>query len=93
MKRLLYLSRLLAAAAADVAAQAAAPAAPTPATPAASAEGCGCEGAPLPEVLAVVGGVKLTRADLGQRARARVAELQRRVIDARRAELDLQVRE
>jgi protein-disulfide isomerase len=90
MKRFLYLSLLLAAAAAKAAAQAGAPAANAPATPAA-VEDCGCESAPLPAVLAVVNGVKLTPKDLGQQTRERVAELQRQVIDARRAELDLQI--
>jgi protein-disulfide isomerase len=95
MKRFLYLSLLLAAAAASAAAQAVAPAAAAngngPAAPAAAAEDCGCEGAPVPEVLAVVGGVKLTREDIGEQTRARVAELQRQVVDARRGELDLQI--
>ena len=90
MKRFLYLSLMLAAAAANAAAQAGTPAANTPA-PAAAVEDCGCESAPLPEVLAVVNGVKLTPKDLGQQTRERVAELQRQVIDARRAELDLQI--
>jgi protein-disulfide isomerase len=90
MKRFIYLGLLLAAAAANAAAQGGAPAVNTPAAPAA-AEDCGCESAPLPEVLAVVGGVKLTPKDLGPQTRERVAELQRQVIDARRAELDLQI--
>ena len=90
MKRFIYLGLLLAAAAANAAAQAGAPALNTPATPAA-VEDCGCESAPLPEVLAVAGGVKLTPKDLGPETRERVAELQRQVIDARRAELDLQI--
>lgn len=94
MKRFLYLSLLLAAATVNAAAQAGAPAAaanaPAP-TPAPAVEDCGCESAPLPEVFAVVGGVKLTHADIGQQTRARVAELQRQVIDARRGELDLQI--
>ncbi|MET0648407.1 MAG: thioredoxin domain-containing protein [Pyrinomonadaceae bacterium] len=92
MKRFLYLSLLLAAAAANAAAQAGAPAANTPANAGAPAvEDCGCETAPLPEVLAVVNGVKLTPKDIGQQTRERVAEIQRQVIDARRAELDLQI--
>ena len=93
MKRFIYLGLLLAAAAANAAAQAGAPAANTPAASAqpAAVEDCGCESAPLPAVLAVVNGVKLTPKDLGQQTRARVEELQRQVIDARRAELDLQI--
>jgi protein-disulfide isomerase len=87
MKRLLYLSVLLAAVAVHAAAQTGAPAQ----MPAAAVEDCGCEGAPLPEVLAVVNGIKLSQNDLGQQTRAAISELQRQVIDARRAELDLQV--
>ncbi len=87
MKRLLYLCVLLAAAAAHAAAQTGAPAH----VPAAALEDCGCEGAPLPEVLAVVNGIKLSQNDLGQQTRASVSELQQQVIDARRGELDLQV--
>ncbi len=92
MKRFLYLTLLLAAAATGAAAQAGSPAANAPANAGAPAvEDCGCETAPLPEVLAVVNGVKLTPKDLGQQTRERVSELQRQVIDARRAELDLQI--
>jgi protein-disulfide isomerase len=92
MKRFIYLSVLLAASAVNAAAQANAPAANAPApAPAAVVEDCGCESAPLPAVLAVVNGVKFTPKDLGQQTRERVAELQRQVIDARRAELDLQI--
>ena len=87
MKRFIYLSLILAAAAANAAAQTGAPAVNTPA----AVEDCGCESAPLPEVLAVAGGVRLTPKDLGPQTRERVAELQRQVIDARRAELDLQI--
>jgi protein-disulfide isomerase len=54
-------------------------------------EDCGCENAPLPAVLAVVNGVKITPQDLSQQTRARVAELQRQVVEARKGEVDLQV--
>lgn len=87
MKRFLYLCLILATAAAGASAQTGAPAAPAPA----SAEDCGCEGAPLPEVLAVVNSIKLTQKDLAEQTLTRIAALQRQVIDARRAELDLQV--
>jgi protein-disulfide isomerase len=52
---------------------------------------CGCEDKPLPEVLGVVNGVKITKQDLSPETRARVEELQKQVIDARQRELDLQI--
>ena len=52
---------------------------------------CGCEDKPLPEVLGVVNGVKITKQDLSPETRARVEELQRQVIEARQRELDLQI--
>jgi predicted nuclease of restriction endonuclease-like (RecB) superfamily len=52
---------------------------------------CGCEDKPLPEVLGVVNGVKITKQDLSPETRARVEELQRKVIEARARELDLQI--
>jgi protein-disulfide isomerase len=73
----------------------------TPATPAArpapspaaksAADECGCEGRPLPAVLAVVVGVKLTPADLSPQVREEVERLQRQVVEARRNELKLQI--
>jgi protein-disulfide isomerase len=65
-----------------------------PATQAAQADPskeCGCEASPLPEVLATVGDVRVTQTDISPETRARVAELQRQVIEARRRELDLQI--
>jgi predicted DsbA family dithiol-disulfide isomerase len=52
---------------------------------------CGCEDKPLPEVLGVVNGVKITKQDLSPETRTRVEQLQRQVIDARARELDLQI--
>ncbi|HYY42378.1 MAG TPA: hypothetical protein VE775_06555, partial [Pyrinomonadaceae bacterium] len=69
-------------------------ASPTPAvaTPnAAAAPDCGCESAPLPDVLAVVNGVKITKQDLSADTQARIAELQAQVVAARKRELDLQI--
>ncbi|HEX8136377.1 MAG TPA: thioredoxin domain-containing protein [Pyrinomonadaceae bacterium] len=60
-------------------------------TVAAVEENCGCEDIRLPEVLAVVNGVKITRKDISPQTQARVVELQRQVIEARRRELDLQI--
>jgi protein-disulfide isomerase len=55
------------------------------------AQECGCEAAALPEVLATVGDVRVTRADISPEVRARIADLQRQVIEARKRELDLQI--
>jgi protein-disulfide isomerase len=52
---------------------------------------CGCEDKPLPEVLGVVNGVKITKQDLSPETRTRVEQLQRQVVDARQRELDLQI--
>ncbi|HEX8685565.1 MAG TPA: hypothetical protein VF654_03660, partial [Pyrinomonadaceae bacterium] len=77
---------------------AATPAARPAATPAAAApqqtsaaDACGCEAGPLPEVLGMVNGVKITRADIGAQAQQRVAQLQQEVVEARKRELDLQI--
>ncbi|HEX8119183.1 MAG TPA: thioredoxin domain-containing protein, partial [Pyrinomonadaceae bacterium] len=64
---------------------------PTPATQADPAAACACEASPLPEVLATVNGVKVTRQDISPEARKRVADLQQQVVEARRRELDLQI--
>src|ERR1700755_147207 len=64
--------------------------APAPAQPDPSKE-CGCEAGPLPEVLATVGDVRVTQADISPEVRRRVAHLQRQIVEARRRELDLQI--
>ncbi|MDT5272638.1 MAG: hypothetical protein QOH49_4824 [Acidobacteriota bacterium] len=52
---------------------------------------CGCEASPLPEVLATVNGVSITRRDISPAVQKRVADLQQQVVEARRRELDLQI--
>jgi len=52
---------------------------------------CGCEDKPLPEILGVVNGVKITKQDLSPETQARVEELQKQVVEARERELDLQI--
>jgi protein-disulfide isomerase len=52
---------------------------------------CGCEDKPLPEIIGVVNGVKISKADLTPETRARVEQLQRQVVEARSRELDLQI--
>ncbi|MDQ5839376.1 MAG: thioredoxin domain-containing protein [Acidobacteriota bacterium] len=70
------------------------PAQPTAGRPAPSGGAvadCGCEDKPLPDVLAVVNGVKLTQSDLSPEVRQQVAELQQQVSDARKYALDAQI--
>ena len=55
------------------------------------AQDCGCEDKPLPDVLSVVNGVKITAKDLDAATNARITELKQQVIDARARELDLQI--
>jgi protein-disulfide isomerase len=55
------------------------------------AKECGCEAGSLPEVLASVGDVHVTQADISPEVRERVADLQRQIVEARRRELDLQI--
>lgn len=52
---------------------------------------CGCEDKPLPEILGVVNGVKITKNDLNPETQSRVTQLQQQVVDARARELDLQI--
>lgn len=81
----------------SVTANAATPAAKTAvnaaanATPEKIAAECGCEAAPLPEALATVNGLRITKNDLSAEVRARVTQVQQQVIEARKRELDLQI--
>ena len=52
---------------------------------------CGCEDKPLPELIGVVNGVKISKQDLSPETQARVKELQQQVVEARARELDLQI--
>ena len=81
---------LLAALAAPAAAVGQTPA-PTPAVAADPAAACGCEATPLPEVIATVNGVPVTRKEISPEVSKRVADLQQQVVEARRRELDLQI--
>ena len=67
------------------------PAASTSAAVAAPTTDCACEGEPLPEVVAVVNGVRITRADVDSRIQPQIAELRKSVAEARARELDLQI--
>jgi protein-disulfide isomerase len=66
-------------------------AAQPPVTPTASAASCGCEGEPLPEVLATVNGAKITAKEIEDAIRLPLAEIHRQVAEARRLELNLQI--
>jgi protein-disulfide isomerase len=63
----------------------------TGASPVAEVLDCGCEDKRLPEVLGTVNGVKITKQDLNPETQARIGQLQRQVIEARKRELDLQI--
>ncbi|HEY9402858.1 MAG TPA: thioredoxin domain-containing protein [Pyrinomonadaceae bacterium] len=69
------------------------PGLPSAAAPAAGAAmlNCACEGEPLPEVVAVVNGVRITRQEVDSRIAPQLAELRKTVIEARARELDLQI--
>ena len=77
MKKLLLLVVIMFAMSAPLAAQ--------------KVEDCACEDKPLPEVLSVVNGVKITKQDLSPETRSRVDQLQQQVVEARQRELDLQI--
>jgi protein-disulfide isomerase len=68
---------------------AAAPATTTPAP--AQTDNCGCEGEPLPDVVAVVNGVRISKQDVDERIKPQIEELRKTVIEARQRELDLQI--
>ena len=53
-------------------------------------EDCGCD-KPLPEVVAIVNNVKITASQLDTPIQHRLKQLKQEVIDARRAELNLQI--
>ena len=57
----------------------------------AKAEDCGCEAGPLPDVLATVNSIKITRADLSPEVLQRIQALQQDVVDARKQILDVKI--
>jgi hypothetical protein len=92
MRKLLYAISLTAALACATAAQTVVVDAPPARTQAASrVEDCGCEGKPLPEVLAAAGGVKITKQDISTDTQRRIEELRKQVTEERRSRLDLQI--
>jgi protein-disulfide isomerase len=56
-----------------------------------SVEDCACESQVMPEALALVNGVPITRREIEKATEESVSQLQRQVIDARKNELDLQI--
>src|SRR6476659_10088012 len=54
-------------------------------------EDCGCEAQKLPDTLALVNGVKITASDLNKSIGDSVDQLQRKVVEARKRELDLMI--
>jgi protein-disulfide isomerase len=62
-----------------------------PATAAATADDCGCEPEPPPEVLGVVNGVKIGAKEVDESVVNKIQELRQSVISARKRELHLQI--
>ena len=54
-------------------------------------EDCACESQVLPEALAIVNDVRITRNDIARATRDSVSQLQTQVIEARKREIDLQI--
>ena len=54
-------------------------------------EDCACESQILPKTAAIVNGIQITSDDIKKTTREAVSELQRRVIEARKNELDLTI--
>jgi protein-disulfide isomerase len=52
---------------------------------------CACESQILPDILAIVNGVRITRRDIEGATGETVSELQRQITEARKRELDLQI--
>lgn len=55
------------------------------------AEDCACESQVLPDTLAIVNGVRITRRDIEGATGEAVSQLQRQITEARKQELDLQI--
>ena len=92
--KLLYAICLITASACAASAQTVvvdAPNGQSQAAAAAKAESCGCEGKPLPDLLATVGGVKITKQDISADTLRRIEELRNQVTEERRRQLDLQI--
>jgi protein-disulfide isomerase len=65
---------------------------PEPANPGGKKEeDCGCEAKVPPDAVAIVNGIKVTIKDIDEPIKDRVQEIQSKVIEARKAELDLQL--
>ncbi|MDQ3907290.1 MAG: thioredoxin domain-containing protein, partial [Acidobacteriota bacterium] len=63
---------------------------PTPA-PAAKPDDCGCEAEALPDVFAVVNGVKITPAEIDAQIKDTVQQLEQEVTEMRRHQLDVEI--
>lgn len=88
---IVFFFALLVAGAANASSQTVSPT-PSPVTtnPPVKSADCGCD-TPLPEVLALVNGIKITKLDISEKSQKRITELQQEVIAARQGELDMQI--
>jgi plasmid stabilization system protein ParE len=64
---------------------------PSALQPSKNVEDCACESQVLPDDLAIVNGVRISRQDIERATKESVNQLQRQVIEARKRELDLQI--
>ena len=60
-------------------------------SPAAAKEDCGCEGKPLPDVVATINGVQIKIKDIDEPIASRIQALQQEIINARKREVELQI--
>src|SRR5207248_11353179 len=67
------------------------PLASAPAAAPKTEEDCACDAGPLPSVLAVVNGIKITNTDLSAETEAQVREYERQMAIARKGELDHEI--
>lgn len=65
--------------------------APSAPDPKKSPEDCACESQVLPDALAIVNGVRISRSDIERATNGPVTELHQQFVDARKRELDLQI--
>ncbi|HYX43085.1 MAG TPA: hypothetical protein VE821_15375, partial [Pyrinomonadaceae bacterium] len=70
-----------------------APAQANPSNNAKTDEDCGCDAGPLPGVLALVNGVKITDKDLSAETEAQVRDYEQQMVLARKGELEHQINE
>ena len=87
---IVFFFALLVAGAANASSQTVSPTPQPAATSPPAQPDCGCD-TPLPDVLALVNGVKVTKLDISEANHKRIEELKQEVVEARQREVDLQI--